>query len=151
MGNSRNPLRSYKKKMGKRSNFVEIGRVVCINYGPDAGKLAVIIDIVNQAFALVDGCNQTGVARGKLNFKHMAITPIKLEITRSAKTATLEKAFVAADVFAQFKATSWGKKWAAQAKRQNLSDFDRFQTMLLRKKRSDIIGRELAKLKRANA
>ena len=120
-------------KMGKRSNFVEIGRVVCINYGPDAGKLAVIIDIVNQSFALVDGANQTGVARGKLNFKHMAITPIKLTIGRSVKTVTLEKAFLAADVFAQFNATSWGKKLARQAKRANSSDFDRFQTMLLRK------------------
>jgi len=137
--------------MGKRSNFIEIGRVVCINYGPDAGKLAVIIDIVNQSFALVDGANQTGVARGKLNFKHMAITGIKLNIDRSLKTATLEKIFKEADVMNQFNGTSWGKKLARQAKRTNSSDFDRFQTMVLRKKRSQIVGRELAKLKRANA
>jgi hypothetical protein len=30
------------------SRFVQLGRVVLINYGPDAGKLATIIDIVDQ-------------------------------------------------------------------------------------------------------
>ncbi len=29
------------------TRFVEIGRVVLINYGPDAGKLATIIDVVD--------------------------------------------------------------------------------------------------------
>jgi hypothetical protein len=43
--------------MVARNHFVEIGRVVCINYGPDAGKLAVIVDVVNQNCALVDGGN----------------------------------------------------------------------------------------------
>ena len=29
------------------TRFVEVGRVVLINYGPDAGKLATIIDVVD--------------------------------------------------------------------------------------------------------
>jgi len=40
---------------GKRTHLVEVGRVCCINYGPDAGKICVIVDIVDQARALVDG------------------------------------------------------------------------------------------------
>lgn len=28
--------------------FVEIGRVAYISYGPDAGKLAVIVDVIDQ-------------------------------------------------------------------------------------------------------
>jgi ribosomal protein L14E/L6E/L27E len=35
-----------KKTLYKR--FAEIGRVVLINYGPDAGKLATIVDIVDH-------------------------------------------------------------------------------------------------------
>merc|ERR1711976_1044689 len=136
--------------VGKRNCFVEIGRVVCINYGPDAGKLCVIIDVVNQNFALVDGANQTGVARQKLNFKHMAITPIKIDIHRSPKSKAVEAAFLAADVMGRWKANSWGKKLAKQAIKANSTDFDRFNTMLLRKQRSEIINREVAKLKRAN-
>lgn len=29
------------------SRFVEIGRVVLVNYGPDCGKLATVIDVVD--------------------------------------------------------------------------------------------------------
>ena len=35
--------------------FVEIGRIVVINYGPLAGKLAVIVDILNTTRVLVHG------------------------------------------------------------------------------------------------
>lgn len=120
--------------MGKRNTFVEIGRVVCCNYGPDAGKLAVVIDVIDQNFALVDGANQTGVARGKMNFKHMALTSIKLDIPRSPKTKTVEAAFLKADVPAAWAKTSWAKKLERQSKRAANSDLDRFNTMLLRKK-----------------
>merc|ERR1712110_537605 len=133
--------------MGKRDFFVEIGRVVCINQGANAGKLCVIIDVIDTNQVLVDGGNQTGVKRGKLNLKHMSLTPIKLDIARSPKSTTVEKAFVKADVFAQWKATSWAKKLEKQAQRANSNDFDRFNTMILRKKRADIIGRELKKVK----
>jgi len=30
------------------SRFIELGRVVLIQYGPDAGKLATIVDVVDQ-------------------------------------------------------------------------------------------------------
>lgn len=30
------------------TRFVEIGRVALVNYGPDEGKLAVIIDVLDQ-------------------------------------------------------------------------------------------------------
>jgi len=142
--------RLQKKKMVARNHFIEIGRVVCINYGPNAGKLCVIVDVMNQNFALVDGANQAGgVGRTTLNSKHMAITPIKIDVARSAKSKSVEAVWTGADVLGQWAASSWGKKHAKQAKRANCSDFDRFNTMLLRKKRSQIIGRELAKLKKS--
>jgi hypothetical protein len=46
------------------SRYVEVGRVVLINYGPDAGKLATVIDIVDQNKCLVEGPEEiTGVKR----------------------------------------------------------------------------------------
>ena len=30
------------------TRFVEVGRVVLINYGPDAGKIATIVDILDS-------------------------------------------------------------------------------------------------------
>lgn len=37
-----------KQKTGLFKKFVEIGRVARINYGPDAGKLCTIIDVVDH-------------------------------------------------------------------------------------------------------
>ncbi len=54
-------------KMGFK-RFVEVGRVALINYGPDEGKLAVIIDIVDQNKCLVDGPS-SGVARQVIPYK----------------------------------------------------------------------------------
>ena len=37
------------------TKFVEVGRVARINFGVDAGKLATIVDIINDKRVLVDG------------------------------------------------------------------------------------------------
>jgi large subunit ribosomal protein L14e len=34
---------------------VEVGRVARINYGPEAGKLATIVDILSDKRVLIDG------------------------------------------------------------------------------------------------
>jgi len=133
-------------------NFVEIGRVVLVNYGPDAGKLAVIVDIVDQNTALVDGpLDQTGVARQPINFRRLRLTPLKLAIPRSLRTSTLSKKFKAADIMGQWNKSNLAQRLANQARRRTLTDFDRFTLMILRKKKSAIINREVAKLKRAGA
>jgi large subunit ribosomal protein L14e len=36
--------------------FVEVGRVVLINYGPDVGKVATIIDIVDSKRVTILSC-----------------------------------------------------------------------------------------------
>lgn len=115
--------------------YVEIGRVVVVNYGDLAGKLAVIIDVVDQARALVDGpATLTGVSRQTIPFRNLSLTNIKLEIPRAVRTGTLTKAFVKADVQGQFAKTAWAKKQARFAQRANLGDFDRFKLQLLRQK-----------------
>ena len=44
------------------TKFVEVGRVVKVNYGPDEGKLAVVVEILNDKRVLIDGPT-TGVKR----------------------------------------------------------------------------------------
>jgi large subunit ribosomal protein L14e len=51
--------------MGLFRNFVEIGRVVYINYGPYQGHVAVVVDVINGTRLLVDGPT-TGVPRHSL-------------------------------------------------------------------------------------
>jgi len=136
--------------MVKAHTYVEIGRVVVVNYGPLAGKIAVIVDIVDQARALIDGpVSLTGVSRQTIPFRNLSLTAIKLEIPRAVRTGTLTKAFTKADILGQWQKTSWARKIARTETRSNLGDFDRFKLMLLRKQKSQLIGREFGKLRRA--
>jgi len=137
--------------MVKRNQLVEIGRVVSINRGCNAGKIAVVIDLVDQARALIDGpANITGVKRQTIPFSWLSLTAIKVPITRGARQSTLTKVFEDKKVMDAWNKTSWSKKLARQKLRASLSDFQRFQVMILRKKKSSIINREVAALKRAS-
>ena len=137
--------------MTNYENHFEIGRVCFINYGEDEGKLCTIIDIIDQNWALVDGPrDQTGVHRQQYNFKRLSLTPFKLEIPRNARLSTLSKAFKAGDVLAKWAKTGTAQRFANQKIRRNLTDFDRFKLMVLKKKKSQIIGKEVAKLRKAS-
>jgi ribosomal protein L14E/L6E/L27E len=68
------------------TRFIEIGRVALVNYGPDAGKLCTIIDILDQNRVLVDGpANITGVHRQLLTMKRLTLTDFKVVIGRQAR------------------------------------------------------------------
>ena len=65
--------------------FVEIGRVVLISYGPDAGKLATIVDVIDQNRLLVDGPQAlTGVHRHEINIKRITLTDYKVAAKHNA-------------------------------------------------------------------
>ncbi|KAI9025575.1 60S ribosomal protein L14 [Hyaloraphidium curvatum] len=132
-------------KLFKR--YVEVGRVVLVNYGPDAGKLAVIVEVIDHNRALIDGPT-TGVARQALGFKRMTLTPLKIELPRMAGSPALKKAIEKQNLHENWGKTAWAKKLENRAKRQNLSDFDRFQLMVARKERRSGIA---AGLKAAKA
>ncbi|KAG0309567.1 hypothetical protein BGZ97_013030 [Linnemannia gamsii] len=68
---------------------VEVGRVVMVNYGPDAGKLAVIVDIIDHNRALVEGPT-TGIARGAYAFRRLTLTPLVVKVPRNAGQARRE-------------------------------------------------------------
>ena len=127
------------------TRYAEIGRVALINYGPDSGKLAIIIDIVDQNKCLVEGPT-TGVTRQVIPFKRIALTDFKVNISRNARAKTLKNALAEADVLAKWEASSWAKKLATQKKRASLSDFDRFKVMVARKQKSAIISKKMKEL-----
>ena len=123
--------------------FMEVGRVVLINYGPDKGKLAVVIDVVDQNKCLIDG-TMTGVVRQVISFKRIALTDFMIKIEVNARVGTLSKAWKEADIDAKWKATSWAKKMASQKKRASLTDFGRFKVMVAKKQKAEIIAKKLA-------
>ena len=134
------PAEKEVKKLYTR--FAEIGRVVLISYGPEAGKLATIVDIVDANLALVDGAGApAGPRRQVINFKWLSLTDLKVEkMARNSRATTIAKAWAAQGLAAKWAGSAWGKKLAAKAAKSELTDLGRFKVKLAKqeaaKKRS---------------
>jgi large subunit ribosomal protein L14e len=126
---------------------VEVGRIVLINYGPEKGSLATIIDILDQNKCLIDGPSElTGVSRQVISYSRIALTDLTIKIQRNARQKTLEAAWKEADTQAKWDASSWAKKLQSKKTRLSLSDFDRFKVMIAKKQKSEIINQKMIEL-----
>ncbi|QHS73636.1 60S ribosomal protein eL14 [Saccharomyces paradoxus] len=130
----------------KASNWrlVEVGRVVLIKKGQSAGKLAAIVEIIDQKKVLIDG-PKAGVPRQAINLGQVVLTPLTFALPRGARTATVSKKWAAAGVCEKWAASSWAKKIAQRERRTALTDFERFQVMVLRKQKRYTVKKALAK------
>lgn len=127
--------------------YVEIGRVCLINYGPESGKLATIIDVLDQNKCLIDGpVDVTGVSRQVIAYKRIALTDFTVKVERTSTQDELKAAWKDGDVLSKWEATSWAKKLSNKKKRANLSDFGRFKVMVAKKQKSAIIAKKIAEL-----
>ncbi len=115
--------------------FVEVGRVIIINYGPHIGKLAVIVDVLTTTKVIVQGL-KGGVRRQELSLRRVSLTDFKLDIKRGAKRDEVLKAIEKDKLEDKFKKSSYVKKVELRKTRANLTDFDRFKVMRLRQKRA---------------
>ena len=115
--------------------FVEVGRVIVINYGPLTGKLAVIVDILTTTKVVIQGL-KGGVRRQELSLRRVTLTDYKVDIKRGAKSAEVLKAIEDYKLEEKFKKSTFAKKSEIRHKRANLTDFDRFKVMRLRQKRA---------------
>ena len=115
--------------------FVEVGRVIVVNYGPLTGKLAVIVDILTTTKVIIQGL-KGGVRRQELSLRRVTLTDYKIDIKRGAKREEVYKAIEDYKLDEKLKKSSFAKKVALREKRANLTDFDRFKVMRLRQKRA---------------
>lgn len=68
------------------NRFVQIGRVARINYGPLEGKLATIVDILNDKRVLIDG---EGIQRQIIPIRRLQLTKQVLKIGRGIRSGKL--------------------------------------------------------------
>ncbi|XP_070574222.1 large ribosomal subunit protein eL14-like [Ptychodera flava] len=128
-------------------HFVEVGRVAFIGHGKDAGKLCVIIDVVDQSRVLVDGpCSN--VRRQAVNLKRLHLTKFKLNIAHTSLTKTVRKQWEAEEITKKWKETNWAKKIETKKKRAQMTDFDRFKLMRAKQARNRIVRTQLNKMKK---
>uniref|UniRef100_A0A2K5YH56 Large ribosomal subunit protein eL14 n=1 Tax=Mandrillus leucophaeus TaxID=9568 RepID=A0A2K5YH56_MANLE len=108
--------------------FVEVGRVAYVSFGPHAGKLVAIVDVIDQNRALVDGpCTQ--VRRQAMPFKCMQLTDFILKFPHSARQKYVRQVWQKADINTKWTATRWAKKIEARERKAKMTDFDRFKVM----------------------
>jgi len=136
---------------GSFKRIVQVGRVVMINFGEDAGKLAVIVDIIDHNRALIHGPT-TGVKRHSHSFRRLTLTPLVVkDLPRGIGHKSLVQILEKQDIMGQWSKTAWAVKLDNRVKRAALTDFDRFKLMKLKKQRRPIIGPQFAQLKKAQA
>ena len=71
---------------------IEVGRVCIKTAGREAGKVCVIVDILDKNFVIVDGL----VKRRRCNIKHLEPTEKKVDIPKGASTEEVRLALDAA-------------------------------------------------------
>ncbi|EZF47429.1 nascent polypeptide-associated complex subunit alpha [Trichophyton rubrum MR1459] len=119
--------------------LVEVGRVVLIRRGPYADKLAAISEIIDHKRVLVDGPSgdeEKVVPRQSIPLAHVTLTSLCLDkLPRRARTGAMRKAWEKSGIDAKWAQTGYAKKKEQQDRRRNLTDFERFKVMRLRKQR----------------
>lgn len=118
------------------NKFVQVGRVARINYGPLEGKLATIVDIITDKRVLVDGQD---IQRQVIPVARLQLTRQVIKIGRGARTGALRRIITKEQVAQKFAQTTLGKHYANQERRENLTDFERFKVLVLRRRLSKLL------------
>uniref|UniRef100_A0A8C4QCD4 Large ribosomal subunit protein eL14 n=1 Tax=Eptatretus burgeri TaxID=7764 RepID=A0A8C4QCD4_EPTBU len=140
------PVVGFHLQVFKR--FVELGRIAHVGYGPHADKLVVIVNVVDQNRALVDGpCS--GVKRQSMPFKILHLTDFVIKIPYGCQQKAVREAWEKADITKRWQASRWYRKIEARKRKANMNDFDRYKLMKVKRMRNRIIKAELRRLQKA--
>ena len=70
--------------------LLSLGRAVYVNFGPEAGKLAVVVDIVNGSRVVIDGPG-LGVDRQVISNTRLTLTRFRVPgVAKNEKQTTLK-------------------------------------------------------------
>jgi large subunit ribosomal protein L14e len=77
-----------------RLKMIKIGKVCMKIAGRDAGKIGVIVDIIDDKYVLIDGQTR----RRKCNINHLEFTAKEVEISKDCPTSEVIKALADLDI-----------------------------------------------------
>ncbi|OJJ43854.1 hypothetical protein ASPZODRAFT_123001 [Penicilliopsis zonata CBS 506.65] len=133
--------------------LVEVGRVVLLRSGPFTGKLAAIVEIVDHKRVLVDGPSTEEkkiVPRHVAALSHVTLTPFVIpKLPRSAGTGPVRKLWEKSEIDGKWAKSSWAQKAEKAERRKNLTDFERFKVLRLRKQARFEVQKAHAKIRAA--
>jgi len=134
--------------------LVEVGRIVLIQGGGvDDGKLAAIVEIIDHKRALIDGPatdSKSAVPRQAISLSQCVLTPLVIaKLPRAAGTGAVKAAWQKAGIETKWQESTWAKKRAQKEVRANLTDFQRFTALRLKKQQRFEVRKSLAKIRAA--
>ncbi|KIV98196.1 hypothetical protein PV10_01873 [Exophiala mesophila] len=133
--------------------LVEVGRVVTLRSGPFEGKLATIVEIIDPGRILVDGpSSKEGavVPRQAVPTSTVSLTPWVIpNLPKAAGTGPVKKLWEKHEVDKKWAESSWAKKRQQQDRRKNLTDFERFKVLRLKKQARFEVLKAQAKVRAA--
>ncbi|KAL2210235.1 hypothetical protein CC79DRAFT_1394503 [Sarocladium strictum] len=138
---------------GSNWRLVEVGRVVVIKGAdhPADGKIAAIVEIIDHKRVLVEGVSsnpELAVPRQSVPLQKCLLSSLVVEnLPRGARQGTLRKFWEKSEIDSKWTQSSWAKKRDQMQRRKNLTDFDRFKVMRLKKQRRFEERKALAKVK----
>ncbi|EQL00896.1 ribosomal protein L14 [Ophiocordyceps sinensis CO18] len=137
---------------GSNWRLVEVGRVVVINGDhPYAGGLATIVEIIDHKRVLVDGPSantELAVPRQSVPLAKCLLSQFVVEgLLRGSRNGTVKKLWEKCEIDTKWEQSNWAKKRDQIKRRKNLTDFDRFKVMRLKKQRRFEERKAMAKIK----
>jgi large subunit ribosomal protein L14e len=124
--------------------FVEVGRLALIAFGPLADRLAVVVDIVDATRVLVD-VPGSPEPRQVIPVKRLKLTDIVVNFPRGSPPEAVAVALDDGDALGKWGATKWAKRLALAKARSDLTDFQRFKYGRLVEKRQALVKAALEK------
>lgn len=121
---------------------MQVGRVARVTYGPHEGKLVTIVDVVSTNRVLIDG---EDIPREIINVQRLQLTPQVIGVKRGAKHGKVRAIAKKEKVAEKYAESSLGRAYARQARRQSLTDFERFKVLTLRRRLSRLVRAKPAK------
>ncbi|KAH1297688.1 hypothetical protein KXW65_007458 [Aspergillus fumigatus] len=133
--------------------LVEVGRVVLIRSGPYTGKLAAIVEIIDHKRVLVDGPSTEEnkiVPRHALPLAHATLTPFVIpKLPRAAGTGPVKKLWEKNEIDGKWAKSTIAQKTERAERRKNLTDFERFKVLRLKKQARYEVQKAHAKVRAA--
>jgi ribosomal protein L14E/L6E/L27E len=151
------PKKEKRKRKGLktcRRKYVELGRIVVLINGKHRNTIAMIVDIVDHNWVLVEGrCfdqKEQGFAikRKVVNVKDIALTHLHTKITYRANPRFLRKLIEKADLVKKWHQCDFFKKLEKRRHKKLSTDLERWRVQYNRRQRSYLIKVKYGKLKK---
>ena len=121
--------------------FVEIGRVVLISEGRDTGKIAVIVNVIDQNRVLIDGGSLTGVERKAWHIKQLRLLYFVVEgIEWRSDSDAVKKAIKEQNIVEKWQSTKFYQRFENTKTRKAMEDFNRYKLIDAKSKRNKILN-----------